>query len=312
MANHNAVAHAWANKTGKARKGFNMWHDDETIYSYGRHFPIAKHVKTPGGADVVLFTTATYGVSTAKHKTLTWRACHHLKVFDVPYVRANSTVEHQANYEAFIAGARESVDKAKRARKYGDMHLKDAERALTQANDYNAAFELGHPIVEMVNLDAAISEIREAAKRREEALRREREERQRAQRFVDRQHQNPVIVAWLKGASQPPQFYGRSHTLAYRPFVRVKGEVVETSWGATVPLGHALEAFHLAAKCRAKGKAFDPGLKTIKVGDFTLRRIGPTGNLVVGCHDIPFRHMQIAARLAGITLGEYGAWRAEQ
>jgi hypothetical protein len=312
MANtHNRVAHAWANQTGKNRRGFNMYYEGDTIYSYGSHFPIAKHVETPDGAKVVLFTTRTYGVSTAKHKTITWRACHHLTVFDVAMVGARATHEHQANYEVMLTSARDCVEKAKRARKYGDMHLQDAERYLTKANDYNAAFRLGNPIVEMVHLDAAIALIRDAAMARAVKQAEERAERQRLQRIEQRKLSNPRMVEWLKG-NENVKMYGGNHELRLRPFVRVKGDKVETSWGASVPLDIALTAFQMAAKVRAKGQAWEPkGLRTLMVGDFPLRRIGPTGNLVVGCHDIPYRHMKIAADLAGITLGEMGPWQRE-
>jgi hypothetical protein len=306
---HNKVAHAWAHQTGKNRTGFNMYYEGDTIYSYGQHFPIARHVRTEQGERAVLFTTDTYGVSTAKHKTITWRACHHLKVFNVPFVRARSLVEHQANYQALIASAHESMGKAKRARKYTDLHLNDAEQSITEANDYNHAFGLGHPIVEMVNLDAAIADMRARAAevaKREQA---EREARQRAERIRQRKAYNPDIVAWLDGAST----YAPASNNAYgrRPFVRVKGDVVETSWGATVPKSQAIVAFRMAAKCRALGRTWEAGLAAPRVGSFALTKIGPTGNLVVGCHNIPYRHMKLAADRAGITLGEFGAWEAE-
>lgn len=74
MANHNQVAHAWAHQTGKHRRGFNMFYEGEVIYSYGHHFPIARLVEVEGRR-TVLITTRSYSVSTAKHKTYTWRAC---------------------------------------------------------------------------------------------------------------------------------------------------------------------------------------------------------------------------------------------
>jgi hypothetical protein len=58
------VAHRWANQLQyEARnKGGNFYFDGDTIYSYGRHFPIAVHHK---GA--VLFTINTYSNATSKH-----------------------------------------------------------------------------------------------------------------------------------------------------------------------------------------------------------------------------------------------------
>ena len=60
MATHDAVAHAWANKTKPRLKGTNMYFEGDTIYSYGDHFPVARHVCTDRNDNVVLFTTREY------------------------------------------------------------------------------------------------------------------------------------------------------------------------------------------------------------------------------------------------------------
>lgn len=58
---------------------------------------------------------------------------------------------------------------------------------------------------------------------------------------------------------------------------------------------------------RAKGNGWEAkGLSNYKIGDFPLKAIGPTGNLIVGCHNIPFRHQLLAAWcrcLGGFLLG---------
>ena len=54
----------------------------DTIYSYGSHFPIARHVAHKGKA-AVLFTTRSYSVTTAGHKCMVESACRHLTVFHV-------------------------------------------------------------------------------------------------------------------------------------------------------------------------------------------------------------------------------------
>jgi len=53
-------AFARGERTGTAN---NMFIDGDTIYSYGRHFPIARHHK-----GVVLFNPDGYSNTTAKHK----------------------------------------------------------------------------------------------------------------------------------------------------------------------------------------------------------------------------------------------------
>ena len=54
------IAHLWANQLqDEARNSGsgNFYFDGDVIYSYGSHFPIAKHVVNAKGEKAVLFTT---------------------------------------------------------------------------------------------------------------------------------------------------------------------------------------------------------------------------------------------------------------
>jgi hypothetical protein len=87
------TAKAWANghaSSGKSSNG-NLWFDERDgriIYSYGRHFPIAKLVTNAKGQEAVLFTTRRYSVTTnGKHipavlQALDWGRS--IKVIKVP------------------------------------------------------------------------------------------------------------------------------------------------------------------------------------------------------------------------------------
>lgn len=302
MATHNEVAHAWANKTGKHKRGFAMLYDGDVIYSWGKHFAIARHVTLDDCSHAVLFTTEGYSVSTAKHKTIVRRAVNGHRVFYVADVLADSHDAHMRNYNERLEHVAEIVKRAKRARTNGPWLAETAERILQEANEYADAFGLGQPHHTLADLDAALAD---ALARREEAARKANEERAhrlRLQRIEQRHRINPLLVEWINGGN-PQYSVGSNYAFRMRPFVRVKGNVVETTWGASVPLSAAVRAFRLAAQCRAKGEAWEPkGMGGMMIGDFALRRIGPTGNLVVGCHDIPFRHQSIAAARAGISL----------
>jgi hypothetical protein len=59
--------HLWAHHTqddARNRQG-NLYFTGDTICSYGSHFPIARHVKNDSEKRAVLFTTATYSVTTS-------------------------------------------------------------------------------------------------------------------------------------------------------------------------------------------------------------------------------------------------------
>jgi hypothetical protein len=67
------IPHLWAHKVQDSARNAqgNLYFENETIYSYGSHFPIARHVvdnltkKTSRPA--VLFTTRGYSVTTNRH-----------------------------------------------------------------------------------------------------------------------------------------------------------------------------------------------------------------------------------------------------
>jgi hypothetical protein len=72
------IAHLWMNKkqdhARDSRESFYFRGD--TIYSYGSHFPIARHVRNSRGEDAVLMTTDTYSNTTAKHISMVRSALH--------------------------------------------------------------------------------------------------------------------------------------------------------------------------------------------------------------------------------------------
>lgn len=86
------------------------------------------------------------------------------------------------------------------------------------------------------------------------------------------------VTQWLAGGDNV-DLYGMRETLC-----RVKGDQVQTSKGARVPLADALQLAALAAACRDKGKALD--LAGRAVGQYRGNSISATGDLTVGCHFI--------------------------
>jgi hypothetical protein len=85
------------------------------------------------------------------------------------------------------------------------------------------------------------------------------------------------IAAWLVGddADYP-------HNLPVA--CRVKGDIVETSKGARVPLQGALQLVTLARQCRESGKGLD--LAGRAIGPYKGNSISAEGDLTIGCHRI--------------------------
>ena len=63
------IPHLWAHQSqDEARNSTGSFYfEGPTIYSYGSHFPIARHVTNERGERAVLFTTAHHSVTTSGH-----------------------------------------------------------------------------------------------------------------------------------------------------------------------------------------------------------------------------------------------------
>ena len=136
--NHNEVAHLWANKRQSQGKAGNMFFENGIIYSYGYHFPIAKHYKN----NLVLLTSKDYSVSTSKHKSITRQSVpNNLKVITVPEVDISqySLKDHETNLNWFISTIKCDLGKANRARKYKEMYLREG---LTNINNMKRYLEI--------------------------------------------------------------------------------------------------------------------------------------------------------------------------
>lgn len=114
--NSNECIHAWAgNRHHEGRSG-NIIFRNGVVYSYGNHFPMARHVTTYCGIQTVLVTTRRFSVTTSSHIHATKMACPTDRYYEVPNVLADSPSEHKANVKAMIEEAGRLADKSKRAR----------------------------------------------------------------------------------------------------------------------------------------------------------------------------------------------------
>lgn len=88
------IAHIWANELNYKGQQGNLFFQGKTVYSYGYHFAIAKHIDYK----TVLITTRGYSNSTAKHIQLVKQAISHKdKIYCF-----NPTGSHDENINRFI------------------------------------------------------------------------------------------------------------------------------------------------------------------------------------------------------------------
>lgn len=217
------LAHIWAQQTqehGRSPKGQMYFHGD-TIYSYGRHYPIARFTDaTLDGQRVVLFNEEKNSNTTERHKDFVRNALNGLpvRVFTVPRVDAISAF-HPDN--ARYLRDRFDSHVARMARAHvavwhgwnGDERIEDtAERRIeslpSYANDlrdYCRAFN-----VQGVDVDesAAIAKINAAFARYNDPKRVAKREAAKAAKPLRAWKEAAKFAAWLEGVSTTlPNFH---------------------------------------------------------------------------------------------------------
>lgn len=89
--------------------------------------------------------------------------------------------------------------------------------------------------------------------------------------------------------------------------MRIRGDMLETSQGASVPLAHAIKVFRFVKLCRERGEPWKRNGKTIRVGHFQVDSISATGDFKAGCHTFNWAEVERVAALAGIAEAEASA-----
>lgn len=274
------VFHYWANQVQSEGRAASVFFEGPKLYSYGRHFCIARIL--PSG--VVAFTTRDYSVTTSKHKSQARSAARHLRTVycndPSDNAQANTTHARHAIRDALHASTRKGTRYTTR-----DAHKARALRIAEDANVYLAAL----PADErqgVLPLDTTdLEKVREHLDAIEAAEKRLREE-QHAARLADLQSS---LAEWRAGV-----ILSRSGLSALPVALRINTDAteVQTSHGASIPLADALKLWPIIERVRASEHDYEPGAP---VGPYSLTKIRRDGSLVVGCHDIAYAEVSAIA-----------------
>jgi hypothetical protein len=267
------VAHLWAHQTQEsARNGAghrkNFYFEGATIYSYGRHFPIARIIEH-NGKKAILFTTEGYSVTTSKHIHLVRRAIP--KDIPVFYVSDVSRMPDSRDIKEKQDKAANMVAKSRRARTYKASYLSNAQETLMDAQLMQEFFGIDYVVFKMGDLGILADEIEKARK-----VDAENKRKQEAARLQAAQES---IENWKNGvpyANVPYNIhwaYGRIE----------KGELV-TSKGARVPIAHISRVSRIVRGYITQGKTFVTNGHKIPLGPYQLSEITADGPLRAGCH----------------------------
>jgi hypothetical protein len=289
------IPHLWAHRTqedARNRQG-NLYFTGDTIYSYGSHFPIARHVTNDAGQRAVLFTTATYSVTTSSHCSAVRSAIPSgIPVFHVPnvchgrYSGSELTADdHGGNLADYAERIEKYVITSARARSsYAKEWNNDhAVRLRDEAFAYCAFFGLPVPnISEVRELDSeALTAIRKREAKRT-AEKAEQTKRERAEAVI---RQQELITKWRAG-----QYSGCLYDVP--AMLRIDGNEVVTSRGARFPVSHAKRALAFVRKVHESGQANVRNGRTIHLGPYALDRIEANGTVKAGCHVVSWEEIE--------------------
>lgn len=292
------IAHEWAHGRDKKYARSNVFAESGTIYSYGRHFPMARFYSVAGGGRVVLFTSHGYSVSTARHLSYVRQAVRGSKMFTVDkvcnYAGGDlSKVEHKENHRKMLEDVARLVAKSKSPRirpaTVADL-LSQAESMRKSANEYRAAFKLGGRDVESVGVAAdKIAAAERAAKRAAEKSAAKRKA-EAAERFGK----------WCAGAADVRASGFAEWPVAFRLKPGTKGRVVESSLGAEFASAAARAVWPALVDIRAGVTAYDSvSSEGLSVAGFRINSVNAEG-LRVGCHNVSWEAAEALARLLGV------------
>ncbi len=303
--NTQQTIHVWASQKQESGKNSNrsVFFQGPSIFSYGSHFEMARHIKN----DVVFITNRKYSVTTAKHLSWVQSAVRHKTVFMVP-----SFTDHAENVRFLVDKVKASYDSAKRALKSGAFYIEQAQRHIDTTQRYLDTFHLSISsawLPELVDLWASLigdtylttEERNKIAERRVRAEHNEliRAEKRRLEQAIRDQlralEEKEKLSAWMNGED-----VGYRYRFA-ETRLRIKGDTVQTSKGAEVPVIEARKLY----------RAWKLGVDMVgrRVGYFTVSSMDHEC-IHIGCHTIPMSEVErIAPELmsdskAGIEEGQ--------
>lgn len=289
--NNRQLAHVWAQQNQPEGRGSSFFFDGPSIFSYGRHFEIARFV-TRKGARAVLFTTRSYSVTTSKHISYARQALRGGEiVFHVADIGSAAAGNARMDYEHRIAAALTSAGN----RRSATLALSDIGRAqaLTdEANSYAAFFgkrwRLKPPAA---NLDALRE--RAAAERARKAAATRKADAKREAEYQE------ALREWRAGErDHVPYRHDRPTALrlSFRAYGQGYATYIQTSRGAEVPASCARMVWDAVQEARRVGIAWVPDpMQKPRLGSFTLDAIDAAGNVTAGCHVLPYDELRALA-----------------
>ena len=141
VVNKQQVAHLWANKlqTEARTPTNNFYFHNDTIYSYGSHFPIAKHIER-NGQNKILFTLRSYSHTTSQHIQIVRGASSH-----IDKIYCYNLTDHEDNFKTWLNEAK-NIGRSLLKAKKPEIYISQLNNIKSQVDKYVQFFDLNTPI----------------------------------------------------------------------------------------------------------------------------------------------------------------------
>lgn len=257
------LCHKWANmeqESGRTSTG-SLFFNRSTIYSYGDHFAIAKHIVNEQGQRAILFTLRSYSNTTAKHISSVRMSCKN----DNLIYCANPIGSHEINFKYWEQEAeQDGASKLAKARK-PEKYLNILSNIETKANIYASYF--GIEIPETLKALLSIKDKTEFlafADKKAEFIKAERKRKEAEQKKKFKED----IKKWFNCETS------RLYTTYKYDFLRINDNRIETTQAVQIPVAIGKKLYELI-----KDNKLSIGDKVL---NYTVNEIG--NDIKIGCH----------------------------
>lgn len=262
------VAHLFANQiqeeaTNSTR---HFYFERNVIYSYGRHFPIAKHIEFDGKR-AILFTTRSYNNTTAKHIGVVKSACRHKNIIYC----FNPTESHDVNLNDFKNRIEQEAVHLVKARK-PEIYINKINSIIAEAKKYIEFFNLEiPPLLTQAFSITDTDKYQKYIKEKTHILLQEEAERQKKQALLHKKN----LAEWLEGKSSRLYSHGK------QDYLRIYNKEIQTSQGVKLSIPAGRELYKRVKE------------DTILVGDkilyYTVNKTDK--EYKIGCHTFPRKYL---------------------
>lgn len=334
------IAHRWAHQLPNPKKRGehagtlteyntrrNFYRDGLTIYSYGRHFPIASLHRKKGKKDfTVLFTLDKYSNTTSAHKSYVASAVTHMPKIYCLHPELTADGLHSKNLQYWENKAKEQYEYIASARK-PEMRFSAIEVLRNEMQKYCKYFGLtkkndsilkSFKYIWLKPSAKLIAEAKERAKKATEAEKKRQAEKELKEKQLEETHKiiTPIIIEqWRK--RQPYMTQGlpgegvEKGTWVNIPrslyhWIDLNGktllrantdkQIIETSKGIDIPFDVAHRFYKWLKHKLTTGGC--QGSCNEKILGYEVRQVNADG-FIVGCHDIEWAEADSLAKQLG-------------